>query len=286
MWRNLQGITDYQQRSRQPHMSWMQCFKRSSRPLWTDPLQFVYRQKWSTGRHSQRCHSHSTRTPRGFIDYSAALNTVIPHKLWKAAHPGTCAHSLELGAELANMQSPVSQSKSLHIQRGRVLSLPCCTSSSHTNCTASKCNISNINFAVITAVIGPTTGGDKMAHRMEAADLVAWCHSNNLSLQTRPSKWLLTQRGGAVHTTAHRWDRGLEVLCIHTRISPGLTTHATSSRRTTALAEKAEEIWHARQNSEQLFAGLSVWKGNCPAQDRKPLQYQSSSIHCMSSVSP
>lgn len=91
----------------------------------------------------------------------------------------------------------------------------------------------------------------------------------------------MTRRGGAAHTTARRWDRGLEDESMKsfasTQGSHLVSRHTPYHQEelaATALPEKAEEIWHARQNSERLLLYRSrVWNWNCTAQDRKPLQY-------------
>ena len=56
---------------------------------------------------------------------------------------------------------------------------------------ASQNNTSIIKFADDTTVIGLITGGVETAYRRDVADLVAWCHVNNLFLNADKTKEMI-----------------------------------------------------------------------------------------------
>ncbi|KAL6487521.1 hypothetical protein MHYP_G00041470 [Metynnis hypsauchen] len=69
-----------------------------------------------------------------------------------------------------------------------------------------------IKFADDTTVIGLITGGEKTAYRKEVAELVAWCHDNNLSLNADKTKEMIVdpRRMRELHTPLYIGETGME----------------------------------------------------------------------------
>ena len=62
-----------------------------------------------------------------------------------------------------------------------------------------------IKFADDTTVIGLITGGAETDYREEVAQLVSWCHTNNLSLNAEKTKEMIIDlRKRSAQSTSHR----------------------------------------------------------------------------------
>lgn len=135
------------------------------------------------------------------------------------------------------------------------------------DCVASQRNNSFIKFADDSTVIGLIIGGNETAYLKEMVELVDWCDHNNLSLNTDKTKDLIVDSWGKrqdQHTPlliGERevdWVKTFEFLDVH--IIGDLTSSHNinhivwkSQHRLYNLSEKAEEIWHVSQNSQQFL---------------------------------
>ncbi|KAI4875202.1 hypothetical protein NFI96_000084 [Prochilodus magdalenae] len=161
-------------------------------------------------------------------------------------------------------------------------------------CMASQSNTSIIKFADDTTVIGLITGGDETAYRREVAELVDWCDYNNLSLNTDKTKEMIVdprRRRQELHTPL--FIGGTEVERVKTFKFPSIhiSDDLTSSHNTHYIVRKSQQRLYFlrglrtfgmsaqilsnfyRSTIESvLTSSITVWYGNCTAQDRKALQ--------------
>jgi gmma-aminobutyric acid receptor subunit gamma/cGMP-dependent protein kinase 2 len=135
-----------------------------------------------------------------FIDYSSALNTIVPSKLI------TKLRALGLNTSLCNsildyltgrphvvrVGNNTSATLILNtgVPQGCMLS-PLLYSLFTHDCMARHESNTIIKFADDTTVVGLITNNDETAYREEVRDLAGWCQNNNLSLNVTKTKEMI-----------------------------------------------------------------------------------------------
>ena len=135
-----------------------------------------------------------------FIDYSSAFNTVLPTGLAEkllilGLTPSLCSWVLDFLTDRpqtvrVGTRTSGTRTVSTGTPQGCVLSPLLCTLFTY-DCASTQRNTTIIKFADDTTVIGLITGGVETDYREEVAQLVSWCHTNNLSLNTEKTKELI-----------------------------------------------------------------------------------------------
>ncbi|KAI4873816.1 hypothetical protein NFI96_001418 [Prochilodus magdalenae] len=269
----------------------MKCFERivmshiqETIPDNLDPLQFAYRQNRSTDDavntaiHTALTHleGKDTYVRMLFIDYRSAFNTVIPTKL--AGKLLTLGLTPTLCNWVLNFLTDRPQSVRIGSR----------TSSTRTS------NTSIIKFADDTTVIGLITGGDETAYRREVAELVDWCDYNNLSLNTDKTKEMIVdprRRRRELHTPLFIGGTEVERVKTFKFLGVHISEDLTWSHNTHYIVRKSQQRLYFLRRLRKfgmsaqilsnfyrstiesvLTSSITVWYGNCTAQDRKALQ--------------
>ncbi|KAI4883889.1 hypothetical protein NFI96_010254 [Prochilodus magdalenae] len=270
----------------------MKCFERivmshiqETIPDNLDPLQFAYRQNRSTDDavntaiHTALTHleGKDTYVRMLFIDYRSAFNTVIPTKL-----AGKLL-TLGLTPTLCNWVLNFLTDRPQSVRIG-----------SRTSSTRKTSNTSIIKFADDTTVIGLITGGDETAYRREVAELVDWCDYNNLSLNTDKTKEMIVdprRRRRELHTPLFIGGTEVERVKTFKFLGVHISEDLTWSHNTHYIVRKSQQRLYFLRRLRKfgmsaqilsnfyrstiesvLTSSITVWYGNCTAQDRKALQ--------------
>ncbi|XP_055495177.1 uncharacterized protein LOC129699431 isoform X2 [Leucoraja erinacea] len=163
------------------------------------------------------------------------------------------------------------------------------------DCVARFSSNSIIKFADDTVVVGLISDNDEKAYWEEVADLALWCQDNNLLLNIKKTKELIVDFKRAHHPRTYTplkingdtVDRAscFKYLGVHISEDMTWTSHAA------ALVNKARQrLYYHRQlrkfrvsprilqcfysaSVESILSGnITIWFGNCSAQDKKALQ--------------
>ena len=126
-----------------------------------------------------------------FIDYSSVFNTVLPTRLAEkllilGLTPSLCSWVLDFLIDRpqtvrVGTRTSGTRTVSTGTPQGCVMS-PLLYTLSPYDCASTQRNATNIKFADDTTAVGLITGGVETDYREEVAQLVSWCHTNNLSL--------------------------------------------------------------------------------------------------------
>ncbi|KAI4875883.1 hypothetical protein NFI96_009459 [Prochilodus magdalenae] len=162
------------------------------------------------------------------------------------------------------------------------------------DCVASQSNTSIIKFADDTTVIGLITGGDETGYRREVAELVDWCDYNNLSLNTDKTKEMIVdprRRRQELHTPLFIGGTEVERVKTFKFLGVHISEDLTWSHNTHYIVRKSQQRLYFLKRLRKfgmsaqilsnfyrstiksaLTSSITVWYGNCTAQDRKALQ--------------
>ncbi len=181
----------------------------SSIPATLDPLQFAYHPNRSTDDaisqvlHSSLSHIDSKNgnyVRLLFIDYSSALNTIVPIKLAVklsdlGLNTSLCdwiQDFLTGRPQVVKMGQFTSNSITLNVgaPQGCVLSPQLYSLYTH-DCVSSHSSTSIVTFADDTVVLGLITNNDETAYLDEVERLTSWCQDNCLSLNGSKTKELM-----------------------------------------------------------------------------------------------
>ncbi|KAI4896466.1 hypothetical protein NFI96_009516 [Prochilodus magdalenae] len=276
-----------------------------------DPLQFAYRQNRSTDDsvntaiHTALTHleGKDTYLRMLFTVYRSAFHTVIPTKLagkllTLGLTPRLCNWVLNFltdRLQLVRIGSRTSSTRTVSTEtpQGCVLSPLLYTLFTY-DCVASQSNTSIIKFADDTTVIGPITGGDETAYRREVAELVDWCDYNNLSLNTDKTKEMIVdprRRRQELHTPLFIGGKEVERVKTFKFLGVHISEDLAWSHNTHYIVRKSQQQLYFLRRLRKfgmsaqilsnfyrstiesvLTSSITVWYGNCTAQDRKALQ--------------
>ncbi len=160
-------------------------------PASLDPLQFAYRSNRSTDDaiaftlHTALSHleNKNTYVRMLFVDYSSAINTILPATLVAKLQ------TLGLNRSLCSWILDFLTGRSQVVRMG--------------NNTSSL-----MKFADDTTVIGLITDNDETAYREEVSTLTKWCQENHLSLNIDETKELVVdyRRQSREYKTRHLWS--------------------------------------------------------------------------------
>lgn len=208
----ITGFNDYRPVALTPII--MKCFERlvlekikAALPVTLDSHQYAYRTNRSTDDAIsialytvlQHLEQPGTYARLLFVDYSSALNTILPGRLFhKMTNLGLdyticlwIRNFLTNRSQTVRMgnyhSSPLSLSTGA--PQGCVLS-PFLYSLYTHDCTPTHKTNTIIKFADDMTVVGLISRGDELAYREEVQRLIDWCVVNNLSLNTKKQKSL------------------------------------------------------------------------------------------------
>ena len=237
-----------------------------------------------------------------FIDYSSAFNTVLPTKLAEkllilGLAPSLCNWVLDFLTDRPQIvrvgtQTSGTRTVSTGTPQGCVLSPLLYTLFTY-DCAPTHRNTTIIKFADDTTVIGLITGGAETDYREEVAQLVSWCHTNNLSLNAEKTKEMIIdpRRRRDLHGPLYIGEAQVERVktfkFLGTHISEDLswshnTQHIVSKSqqrlyflrklRKFGLSTKLLSNFYRCTVESILTNSITVWFGNCTVQKRKALQ--------------
>uniref|UniRef100_A0AAQ4Q545 Reverse transcriptase domain-containing protein n=1 Tax=Gasterosteus aculeatus aculeatus TaxID=481459 RepID=A0AAQ4Q545_GASAC len=186
-----------------------------------------------------------------FVDYSSALNTLVPHKLTHklstlGLHPTLCDWLFDFltgrpqSVRIGNRTS-ASIFTNIGTPQGCVLSPVLYTLFTH-DCVASHKDNIVLKFADDAAVIGRIPGGNEAAYRREVASLVSWCEDNNLTLNTDKTKELIVDMRNERRPRQPLFIKKLEVKRVSSFKYLGVhfSEDLTWTLNTTQLVKKAQ----------------------------------------------
>uniref|UniRef100_A0A9J8BGG6 Reverse transcriptase domain-containing protein n=1 Tax=Cyprinus carpio carpio TaxID=630221 RepID=A0A9J8BGG6_CYPCA len=249
-----------------------------------DPQQFAYRSNRSTEDaactvlHSVLTHLNNNNTYVRilFVDFSSALNIVIPSRLT------TKLGDLDINTSLCNWIMDFLTNRPQHVRSGHTCSTTitlntgvpqgCVLSPFLYSLYTHDCKLvhgSNSKFADDTTVIGLIRNNDETAYREDVQYLSAWCTDNNLFLNASKKKELIVdfrKKKGSTHVPIHINRMAVE------RVS-SFKFLATPSRRT-CPGTQTPLAWSRRLTS-------TAWYGNCSVADHKALQRVGKTVQCI-----
>ncbi|XP_059823893.1 probable RNA-directed DNA polymerase from transposon BS isoform X4 [Hypanus sabinus] len=295
----------------------MKCFERlvmahinHNLPVKLYALQFAYRSNKSMADaislalHSSLEHleNKDAYVRLLFIDYSSALNTIIPNNLipklrnlglstqicsWIFNFLTDRTQAVKIGDQLSS-----TITLSTGAPQGCVLS-PLLYSLYTHDCVAKLPSNSIYKFADDTIIVGRILGNDESEYKEEIKNLVAWCEDNNLSLNVSKTKELVVdfRRSSGPHDPIYISGAQLEQVKSFKFLGVNITNELTWSNQAESTAKKAHQCLYFlrklkkfglspktltnfyRCTVESTFLGcITTWYGSCPVQDRKKLQ--------------
>ncbi|KAI2655641.1 hypothetical protein H4Q32_024234 [Labeo rohita] len=308
-------LNDYRPIALTPIM--MKCFERlvmhhinSSLPNTLDPFQFAYRPNHSTDDAiSSTLHLALTHMEQKdsyvrmlFIDFSSALNTIIPqqliHKLnLLGLNTFLCNWILDLltgrpQSVRVGRNTSSTTTLSTGAPQGCVLSPLLFTLLTH-NCTAKFSSNHIIKFADDTTVVGLISNNDETHYREEVAQLAKWCGANNLSLNVGKTKEVVMdfRRNYVDHPPLTIDSSTVERVSSTKFLGVHITEDLTWTTNVMSLNNKGQQRLHFLRRLKRaslpppilttfyrgtiesvLTSCITVWYGNCSAADRKTLQ--------------
>ncbi|KAI4882420.1 hypothetical protein NFI96_021740 [Prochilodus magdalenae] len=232
-----------------------------------------------------------------FIDFSSALNTIIPqHLIGKL-------NLLGLNTSLSNWILDFLTGRPQSVRIGRN------TSSTTTLCTGAPqdCVLSPLLFTLLThdcaamhssnhiiksaddtTVVSLISKNDESAYREEVQRLTDWCKTNNLSLNVDKTKEMVVdfRRTRCDHTPLHIDGSAVEIVKSPKFLGVHLAEDLTWSLNTSTITKKAQQRLYflrrlrkahlpppiLRTIESILSSCITAWFGNSTASDRKSLQ--------------
>lgn len=275
-----------------------------------DPHQFAYRRNRSTEDaiaivlHSALEHleNKNSYVRLLFIDYSSAFNTILPRTLISKLHSLGLSNALcnwvlsfltnrTQAVRLGNYTSS-TLSLSTGAPQGCVLSPLLYTLLTH-DCSPTLPSNYIIKFADDTTVVGLITNNDESAYRREVEALVAWCARNNLSLNIKKTREIITdfRRNRPAHAplliNSEAVERVSEFKFLGLRVSEELSW---SSNTTSVLGKAQQRLYFLRKLKREglpknllinfyhcavesvLTYCMSVWFSSCTKAEQEALQ--------------
>ncbi len=279
-------------------------------PASLDPLQFAYRSNRSTDDaiaftlHTALSHleNKNAYVRMLFVDYSSALNTIVPATLVAklqnlGLNRSLCSWILDFltgRSQVVRMGNNTSSPLTLNTgaPQGCVLS-PLLYSLYTHDCTATHSSNVIVKFADDTTVIGLITDNDETAYRAEVSTLTKWCQENHLSLNIDKTKELVVdfRRQSREHTPITIDKTPVERVNSFKFLSVHITEDLTWSTHTDALLKKTHQrLFFLRRlrkfgmspsilrsfytcTVESILTGcITAWFGNSTTGNRKALQ--------------
>uniref|UniRef100_A0A673ZE27 Reverse transcriptase domain-containing protein n=1 Tax=Salmo trutta TaxID=8032 RepID=A0A673ZE27_SALTR len=295
----------------------MKCFERlvmahinTIIPETLDPLQFAYRPNRSTDDAiSIALHTalslldkRNTYVRMLFIDYSSALNAIVPSKLI------TKLRNLGLNTSLCNwildfltgrpqvvrVGSNTSATLILNTGAPQECELsPLLYSLFTHDCMARHDSNTTIKFADDTTVVGLITDNDETAYREEVRDLAGWCQNNNLPLNITKTKEMIVdyRKRSTEHVPILIDGAVVEQVESFKFLGVHINNKLEWSKHTKTVVKRARQsLFPLRKlkrfgmgpeilkrfyscNIESILTSyITAWYGNCSASDRKALQ--------------
>lgn len=250
LWQGIQTITGY----KPTHM-------KTQLPQNLDPLQFAYRPNHftddanSSALHLSLSHlnKNDTYIRMLFIDFSSAINTVIPQKLVKldllGINTSLCNWILDFLTDrpqsvfIGNKTSEVVR-LSTGSPQGCVLNPLLFTLLTH-DCTAQYSSNHIIKFADDTTVVGLITNNDESEYREEVQHLVDWCQNDNLSLNVQKTKDMVVnfRKSSTTHTPLHINGSAVEMVNSVKFLDVHISADLSWNLNTTTM-KKAQQHLH------------------------------------------
>ncbi len=237
-----------------------------------------------------------------FIDFSSAFNTIILQQLINKLS------LLGLNNSLCNwiLDFLTGRPKSVRVghntsstttlstgaPQGCVLSPLLFTLLTH-DCTAKFSYNHIIKFANDTSVVGLISNNDETHYREEVAQLAECCGANNLSLNVEKTKEVVMdfRRNSVDHPPLTIDSSTVERVSSTKFLGVHITEDLTWTTNTMSLSKKAQQRLHFLRRLKRaslpppilttfyrgtiesmLTSCITVWYGNCSAEDRKTLQ--------------
>ncbi|KAK3518408.1 hypothetical protein QTP70_000609 [Hemibagrus guttatus] len=244
----------------------MKCFERlvmkrikTQLPPSTDPLQFAYCPNRSTDDaitttlHLSLTHldNKDTYVRMLFIDFSSALNTIIPQHLIEklsllGLNTSLCNWILDLltgrpqSVRIGNSSSSTTTLSTRAV--GCVLSPLLFTLLIH-DCAAMHSSNHIVKFADDTTVVGLISKNDKSAYREEVQRLTAWCKANSLSLNVDKTKEVVVdfRRAQSDHSPLIIDGSPVEIVKSTKFLGVHLAENFTWSLNTSSISKRAQQ---------------------------------------------